>query len=113
MSKFKEYRLGDRVYFYYNDDVMVKYAEANHKAHKVFGVTEDWSQGSWGVDFEAFKEMLYAEVEDWVVKVKATGEVWTISLRSAMEYGIIRTLHPSDGEQLFVPLTRFDKLEEK
>ena len=108
---FKEYKVGSRVYFYYNNDVMVKFAAPDHRARKEFTADDDWSQGSWGIDYEGFAEMRRAGVKDWVVKTSA-GDVWTIDLQAAEDYGIISTLHPSDGEQLFVPLTRFEKLEE-
>ena len=106
---FEEYRVGNRVYLYYNDTHMIKMAQPNHRARKVFDTYSDWSQGSWGIDYDAFEELRRKGIEWWVVKNTETGEVWRVDLQSAAEYGTIATLHPSDGEQLFVPLTRFEQ----
>ena len=115
MTHFNEYKIGPRTYLYWSkaDRVMVKLAKPNHRARKEFDTDEDWSLGSWGVDTQAFEDMRRAGVEDWIVKNTETGEVWSIDLQAASDYGTIATLHPSDGEQLFVPLTRFEKIEEE
>lgn len=61
--------------------------------------------GGWGMNIEVFKELKDGQVAE--VILIADGTAYRVSLDDWERYGVVDTLNPDDGEQIFLPEDRF------